>query len=219
MPLGSDVEKLCELGAKCLRDNLNSKDETLKRWEYDIPQGTLLERYETLETKIDEHKFFSYFRKKGHKSPWGARCQPINPCEHIKCKTTKPLRLIAMPYKTVNYINETTKEDKELALILSKLASRILQGEEKNCTLKSIDILINQGDESSCLGNNDYRLLNLLCKTKYDGFIRVVNNTDEENIVEHIKKSKEDTHDYDEIAICKADDAINVISRTPFKGN
>ena len=180
---------------------------SLDRWAFDIPAGTVLERFETQDTRHDKHKFFSYFRKT-MESPWGSRCNDDD-CEFIKVKTTKDLKLIAIPYKTITWDHDVTDEDTELARRLKSLTADA-------CTLEAIDGLIRM-ESAGCEGSSDWRLVDLLCDAGYDGFVRVVENTEGDNIVDHILQSADDTSAYDEVALCNAGSVTRTVEHFDYR--
>ena len=100
-----------------------SLHQTMKRWEYILPRGSLLQRYETDETRKDVFKFYSYFRNPSSAgSPWGKRCRKDN-CTFLLARPKNDPRLIALPYKTFMFEDEVTEEDKKLAEYLFQLTS------------------------------------------------------------------------------------------------
>jgi hypothetical protein len=192
----------------------------MKRWEYKLPARSTLTRYETDETRGDQHKFYSYLRKPEKlNSPWGKRCQPES-CTFIESETTKDLLLIALPYKTVLWVDDATDEDRELANHLLQLHNSLYGEDSANskCTEDAISNLILMVGSGNCGGNDDWRLADLLCAANYDGFIRVINNTEEESIVRHIRETGDtQTHAYDEVMLCNADSVTRTVHEYDYR--
>jgi len=182
--------------------------ESLNEWIYELPTGTELERYEKPNQRLTQDKFYSFFRKGGIENPWGKkRC--INGCTFKVLKTTRPLRLLAIPYKNVTYEEEETAQDLRLAKILKEIDV------DDKCYQDAINHLIelNEVTRDECR-NPDWNLFLPLCKAGIDGWIRVINNTETENIVAWLKSPEgiDATDAMDEVAICNADLVTELVS-------
>lgn len=178
---------------------MNSKEalKKLKNYVYLLPKDSKLKRYETPEEEKFKDLFFSYFRDgKEHKGFKDLRCTDRT-CIDVDYKTTKELRLLAIPYKTVSY-DDATQEDKELGKIME-----ILSDENKR-VIAAIEHLILQKPFNNDKENPDYILAPFLCTLGFDGWIRVIYNTEEEGIVSWIKNTSNHTDDMDEVMICDA---------------
>lgn len=125
-----------------------------------------------------------------------------SPTTTLVATPTRTLHLLAIPYKTVMMDHDVTAEDKELAAILKEHA----RDDQKS----AIDHLILQ-KSSSYIGNPDFALRDVVCKVGYDGFIRVVENTESEYISSFIKNSGDQTHSHDEVMICDADTKLKIL--------
>lgn len=171
----------------------------LNNYVYLLPEGSKLKRYETPGGEKFKDLFFSYFRDgKEHEGFKKSRCENRT-CVDVDYKTTKELRLLAIPYKTVSY-QDATQEDEELGEIM-----KILSDGNKR-VIAAIDELILQETFNNDKENPDYILAPFLCTLEFDGWIRVINNTEDENqgIVSWIKKTSDKTHYMDEVMICDA---------------
>jgi hypothetical protein len=171
----------------------------LKNYVYLLPEGSKLKRYETPGEEKFKDLFFSYFRDgEEHKGFKKIRCTDRT-CVDVDYTTTKELRLLAIPYKTVFY-EDITQEDEELGEIMKTLS------DGNKSVIATINHLILQETFNNDKENPDYILAPFLCTLGFDGWIRVINNTGDENqeIVSWIKKTSHETHDMDEVMICDA---------------
>lgn len=182
----------------------------LTPWVVHLTTKDRLYRFETEASSKDKHKFFAYYRNKKinpwevAEGAWGGRCRDKN-CGFKVVYPRQKLRLIAIPYKTVMMEHEVTNEDEELAALLLK-AEPTPTEHQRN----AINHLILQHD--AALGRNlDYDLIDRICALGYDGFIRVMENTEEESIVKHIQTSADTTHPGDEVALCNADAKVYTV--------
>lgn len=179
--------------------------------------------------------------------PWGkTRCfLPNNPhalsetvaCKYIKYRTIKDLKLLAIPYKVV-LSEDITQQDINLAKYLLSLTKnncyriailKIILNDDSDA-INQVKNLIDDPDfdynydyckETGTL-NHDYNLYRFMCELKqngwdFDGWIRVIYNTETENIVEHIKNTPELTHEMDEVTLCNPiEDKLVIISSSDY---
>ena len=208
----------------------------LNRWKYVLDIDSILHRYESKRASKNKIKFYSYFRRELNREeieewshlgivPWVERCS--DKCNYIIAQPKKKLNLIAIPYKFVTYEHNVTDEDKDLFNILSEeinklLNKGIIDENTKKVFINAIMFSIygTNLDDNFVSKNNheDIDLADLLCLLNIDGFIRVVNNTEEQSIVHHINNTSELTSQYDEVAICN-DDNIQYNSIQCFHSN
>lgn len=205
----------------------------LNDWIYILPEGSVVEHFKNKRSSVkNAEQFFCYFRNPDAiECPWGkTRCVPDSPnalsetvaCKHVKYKTIKDLKLLAIPYKVV-LNEELTQQDINLAKYLLSLT-------KKNCyRIAIIKIILNDDIEAinqikyliddpnfnynydyckeTGTLNHDYNLYRFICELKqngwdFDGWIRVIYNSKTENIVDHIISTPELTHEMDEVALC-----------------
>lgn len=76
--------------------------------------------------------------------------------------------------------------------------------------MNGTDVLIGLHKTPLCAGNPDFRLLKLICDNGYDGWIRVVNNTEDNDIVKWVVDSS------DEVALCDATTKVTVTGVYPY---
>lgn len=221
----------------------------LNEWIYILPKDSVLEHFKNKRSSVENaEQFFCYFRNpESIECPWGkTRCLlPGNPnalsetvaCKHIKYKTIKDLKLLAIPYKVV--LNEDiTQQDINLAKYLLSLTKDncyriailkiILNDDSKG--INQVKHLIDDPDfnynydyckETKTL-NHDYNLYRFMCELKqngwdFDGWIRVIYNTETENIVDHIRNTPELTHEMDEVSLCNPiEDKLVITSSSDY---
>lgn len=173
-----------------------------------IKKGTILHRVETKEKRKDDNpKFYSYFRDDScDKKTWAKRC--VKYCRYLEVKVKKDLKLLVVPYKTILYMEDVTKEDRNLAEILVHIAKRVYKGDKKrvDCVRRAVSdlILLKEDDKYSCESLlNDWTIATLICEAGFDGMVRFV----EGNVV----------NCYDEVAICFPDEKLEVVKDEMLK--
>ena len=219
-------------------------------WIYVLPKDSFIEHFKNRRSMEENaEQFFCYFRNpESIECPWGkSRCLPFsdNPnalsetvaCKHIKYKTNKDLKLLAIPYK-VTAIEEITKQDINLAKNLLSLTKnncyrtailKLILNDDSEA-IDQVKYLIDDPDfnyrfdycEETRTLNHDYNLYRFMCELKqegwdFDGWVRVINNTETEDIVNHIRSTPELTHEMDEITLCNPiEDKLVITSSTDY---
>lgn len=175
-----------------------------------LKKGTVFYRVETKEKrKHDNPKFYSYFREDiCNKKTWVARCE--NYCRYMEVQALRDLKLIVVPYKTVLYLEDVTKDDEILAKTFMKLARRVYKGnpEKIKCVKEAVAdlILLRSANPLNCPGLlADWTLSSLICKAGFDGMVRFVEGSV--------------TNCYDEVAICSPDEKVKIVHEEMIKLN
>jgi hypothetical protein len=193
-----------------------------------LPAHTRLHRIATAANEDKStvpHKFYSYWRDQAspciQKNPW---------LEQKLCKTQEVmvqewqvndnLQLILLPYKVIT-MEEPSQLDEMLADLLIGIARIRIPNDEGALreVINAIRRLVLQDDDVLQTAHNpDIVMINFLCSClRVDGFVRFVETGDNE-VPTRAVYMKEDTHCYDEVALCaRAQSKLSLVSNlTPF---
>lgn len=172
---------------------------------YTLQSGTVLYRVETNKRVNDNPKFYSYLRTQDpyekRETMWLSRCK--EGCWQDTVQTTRPLRLLRMPYGSITY-DDLTSQDYELSRLLQELVEIVYKGDDVYiyCAKRGVRQLL-EYEESACAYQTDKTLTPdwygayLICAIGLDGWIRVVD--------------QDDVNQADEVVICNPSENVRVV--------